>query len=225
MGDAVGQVLSQAVGVAISPVPLIAVVLMLATARGRANGIGFALGWVVTIAGVGAVVLVLGSGGDARQGGATADWVFVVKLVFGVVFLLLAGGQWRGRPKAGEAAELPGWMKRIDDFSPVKSAGLAVVLAGANPKNLVLIVGAAIGIAGSSGSGGDKAVALAVFVVIASLCATVPLAVYVFGGAKAARTLDGWKTWMAAHNSAIMTVLLLVLGAKYVGDAISGLSA
>ena len=29
---------------------------------------------------------------------------------------------------------------------------------------------------------------------------------------------------MAAHNAAIMTVLLLVLGAEMVGDAISGLS-
>ena len=29
---------------------------------------------------------------------------------------------------------------------------------------------------------------------------------------------------MAAHNAAIMTVLLLVLGAKMVGDAIAGLS-
>jgi hypothetical protein len=33
------------------------------------------------------------------------------------------------------------------------------------------------------------------------------------------------KTWMAAHNAAIMTVLFLVLGGKLVGDAITGLSA
>jgi len=30
------------------------------------------------------------------------------------------------------------------------------------------------------------------------------------------------KTFMAAHNAAIMTVLLLVLGAKLLGDAIAG---
>jgi hypothetical protein len=30
---------------------------------------------------------------------------------------------------------------------------------------------------------------------------------------------------MAEHNAAIMTVLLLVLGAKLIGDAISGLSS
>jgi hypothetical protein len=44
MGEAIGQVLSFAVGVAISPVPIIAVVLMLATRRGRVNGPAFLTG-------------------------------------------------------------------------------------------------------------------------------------------------------------------------------------
>jgi len=61
-------------------------------------------------------------------------------------------------------------------------------------------------------------------VVIASLCATLPLAVYLFGGAKATATLAGWKAWMSRHNGAIMTTVLVVLGVKYAGDAISGLT-
>lgn len=69
-----------------------------------------------------------------------------------------------------------------------------------------------------------KAVAVALFVLIASLCALVPLSVYTIGGEKAAHTLDSWKTWMAAHNAAIITTVLLVLGVKYVGDALTGLT-
>ena len=42
-------------------------------------------------------------------------------------------------------------------------------------------------------------------------------------GEKAKEILDGLKSFMAAHNAAIMTVLLLVLGAKLIGDAIAGL--
>ncbi|MEV7671030.1 hypothetical protein [Streptomyces sp. NPDC088752] len=49
--------------------------------------------------------------------------------------------------------------------------------------------------------------------------------VYVFGGSRSAAVLGGWKTWMGEHNSAIMTVVLVVLGAKYVGDAIGGLAS
>jgi hypothetical protein len=44
MADAIGQVLSLGVGVALSPVPIIAVVLMLGTPRARANGPAFVLG-------------------------------------------------------------------------------------------------------------------------------------------------------------------------------------
>src|SRR4051794_38934354 len=74
MGEAVGQVLSFGVGVALSPVPIIAVVLMLATPRGRVNGPAFLAGWVVGLAVVGTVVLLLASGGNASQAGTPADW-------------------------------------------------------------------------------------------------------------------------------------------------------
>jgi Sap, sulfolipid-1-addressing protein len=47
MSDAIGQVLSLGVGVALSPVPIIAVVLMLGTPRARTNGPAFVLGWVI----------------------------------------------------------------------------------------------------------------------------------------------------------------------------------
>lgn len=225
MGEAIGQVLSPAVGVAISPVPLIAVILMLATPQGRVNGTAFTLGWVFALAAAMTALVAVGAGGGANDNGAPADWVSWVKLAVGVLFLVLAAKQWRGRPRAGEDARLPGWMSAIDRFGAAKSAGFAAVLAVVNPKNLALVLSAAVSVASVTSATGDRVVAAAVFVGIGSLCTVVPLGVYVVGGAKAAATLDGWKTWMAAHNAAIMTVLFLVLGAKAVGDAIGGLSS
>ena len=46
MGRAIGELLPSAVGVAISPLPIVAMVLMLVSAHGRANGPAFLLGWV-----------------------------------------------------------------------------------------------------------------------------------------------------------------------------------
>jgi len=147
MGEGVGQVLSFGVGVALSPVPIIAVVLMLATPRGRVNGPAFLAGWVVGLAVVGTVVLLVASGGDASQAGAPADWVSVLKLVLGVLLLGLAVRQWRGRPRGDQMPELPGWMKTVDTFTPTRAAGIAVALSAVNPKNLILTVGAAAAIA------------------------------------------------------------------------------
>ena len=36
--------------------------------------------------------------------------------------------------------------------------------------------------------------------------------------------LESLKAWLAANNATIMTVLLLVIGAKLIGDGISVLS-
>jgi hypothetical protein len=47
VGEAIGQSLPLAIGVALSPIPIIAVVLMLTTPRARADGPAFVLGWLV----------------------------------------------------------------------------------------------------------------------------------------------------------------------------------
>ncbi|MFD5205712.1 GAP family protein [Streptomyces anulatus] len=225
MGDAIGQMLASAVGIAISPLPLIAVILMLATPKGRNNGMAFTAGWVVSLAVLVTVVVLAGSGGDASGGDdGPAPWTLWLKLGLGVLFLLMGIKQWKGRPREGHESEPPGWMKAIDSFTPGKAAGLAAALAVANPKNLVLAVGGAVSIASSTASAGGKTVAVVLMVLIASLCTALPLGVYVLGGEKSAKVLGEWKEWMAAHNAAIMTTVLIVLGAKYIGDAISGLT-
>src|SRR4051812_17368663 len=122
MGQAIGQVLSFGVGVALSPVPIIAVVLMLATPRGRVNGPVFLAGWVVGLAFVGTVVLLVANGGDASEAGAPADWVSILKLVLGLALLGLAVKQWPGRPRGDQVPELPAWMKKVDTFTPARSA-------------------------------------------------------------------------------------------------------
>src|ERR1700754_1936489 len=103
MADAIGQVLSLAVGVAIRPVPIIAVVLMLATPRGRVNGPAFLGGWLLGLAAVGTIVLVAsGSAGASQDDGAPATWVSWLKIALGLLLLAVAVKQWRGRPRAGE---------------------------------------------------------------------------------------------------------------------------
>ncbi|MFD3814274.1 GAP family protein [Streptomyces rubiginosohelvolus] len=172
------------------------------------------------------VVVLASSGGDASGGDdGPATWTLWLKLCLGLLFLLLGAKQWKERPREGRAAEPPGWMATIDRFTPGKSAGLAAALAVANPKNLVLAVGGAVSIAASTASTGGKTGAAVLMVLVASLCTLLPLGVYLLGGAKSAKVLGGWKAWMTAHNAAIMTTVLVVLAAKYIGDAISGLAS
>ena len=223
MGDAIGQVLSFGVGVALSPVPIIAVVLMLGTPRARSNGPAFIAGWMLGLAVVGTIVLVASSGADASESGEPAEWLSVLKLVLGALLVLVGLRQWRGRPRGDADAALPGWMRTIDRFKPQRAAALGVALSAINPKNLLLTVGAAAAIAQTGAGTGQQAVALAVFVLIGTLGPGLPVAIYFLMGERAAHMLDDLKNWMGHHNAAIMAVLCLVIGAKLIGDGISGL--
>ena len=73
MSDAIGQVLSLAVAAGLSPIPIVGVVLMLGSPRGRSNGPAFVAGWVVSIMALGGVVLAVAGGagaGDSVHGPA-----------------------------------------------------------------------------------------------------------------------------------------------------------
>ena len=224
MGQAIGQVLSFGVGVAISPVPIIAVVLMLATPKGRVNGPAFLAGWVVGLAVLGTIVLLVASGASASTHGTPATWVSILEIVLGVLLWLLAVRQWRGRPHGEDEPQLPGWMKTIDGFTPARSVAMGVALSAINPKNLLLTVGAAAAIAQTGASSLSQAVALAVFIVIATLGVGVPVGIYFVMGDRGSNILRGLHDWMARENATIMAVICLIIGAKLVGDAISALA-
>jgi hypothetical protein len=224
MGAAIGQSLPLAIGVALSPVPIIAVVLMLTTPRARANGPAFVLGWLVGLGVVGAIVLALAGPGGASEQGQPATWVSWLKLLLGLGLLLVAVRQFRGRPHQGEEASLPKWMGAIDRFAPGQALGGGAALAAANPKNLLLAVGAAAAIAQLGIPGGQQAVAYAVFAVIGTLGVGAPVVLYFATGTRSAELLGRLKDWMAHNNAVIMAVLCLVIGVKLVGDALSGLT-
>jgi Sap, sulfolipid-1-addressing protein len=224
LGAAIGDILGLAAGVAVSPLPIVAMILVLATPRGRVNGIVFGLGWLLGLAVLGAVVLALASPADGADGGEPAAWTGWLKLLLGVAALLLAARQWRGRPAPGSEPEMPKWMASINRLKPGGALGLGALLSAVNPKNGGLTIAAAATIAGAGLAGGEQAVVLATFVLIGSAGVLAPLVVYLVAGEGAARTLDGWRTWAATHNAAVMAVLFLVFGFKLVGDGIAVLS-
>jgi hypothetical protein len=224
MGQAIGGSLPLAVGIALSPIPIIAVVLMLTSNKARVNGPVFVLGWLIGLGIVGAIVLAVAGPGDASKSGSPATWVSWVKIALGVLLLLVAVRQFRSRPHGDGEPQMPKWMATIDKTTPLAALGLAAVLSGANPKNLLLAVGGAAAIAQTGISGGQQAIAYAVFVVIGTLGVGIPVGIHFAMGARSEKLLAGLKNWMTQHNAVIMTVLCLILGAKLIGDGISGLA-
>src|SRR5215207_5690416 len=161
MGEAIGRSLPLAIGVALSPIPIIAVVLILTSSRARSLGPAFVLGWLLGLVVVGAVVLaVVGSSGAGGSGQRTT-WISWVMIVLGVLLLVGAVRQWRGRARGGEEAPLPAWIGAIDRLKPAVVLAAGVVLGGVRPRSLLLAVGGAVTIAQTGIAGGQQAIAYA----------------------------------------------------------------
>lgn len=228
MGPVIGELLPLAIGVAISPVPIIAVILMLFAPHAAGASTGFLLGWVAGIVLVVTVVLLLANTidvGSIENPSSTVSWV---KLVLGVALIVMSVRQWRHRSRPGQQAgdqpHTPKWMTAIDSVTAGRATGLGVLLSAVNPKNLLLCVAAGTAIATGNLSLAQDVLAVAVFTVIAAATVAVPVVGYAVGADRMRGPLERGKSWLETHNAAVMSVLLLVLGAVLLGKGLGGLA-
>ena len=222
MGAVIGDLLPLAIGIAISPIPIIAVILMLLSRRATATSTGFLLGWVVGIVLVTVVVLVLVGQAGNTAGGEPSTLSSVLKLVLGAALILLAVRQWQGRPKAGETGAMPKWMDAIESFSFVRALLLGFGLSAINPKNLLLCLAAGTTIGAAHLPTGQVVVATVVFTLLACSSVAVPVVGYLAARDRMAAPLDRLRAWLTQNNAAVMAVLLLVIGTVLLGKGIAG---
>ena len=218
---ALGDLLPLALVIALSPIPIVACILMLFSARAHVNGPAFLLGWVLGVTAVTLGVRLLSSstgGADETADGPTlADGV---TLALGLLLIALAVRQWRARPKPGQEVPLPAWMRSVDTIGPGRALGLGLLLSAANPKNLTMAVAAGVAMSEAIAHGAAPVVLEVVFVVLASSSIGLLVLFDLVGGERAKRAMDGWRTWLVANNAAVMAVLFLVIGAKLIGEGL-----
>lgn len=219
--DVIGDLLPAAAAVALSPIPIVAVVLVLGSPRARTAGPAFALGWVAGL-GVVSVTVTLMAGGAAETSDGVDTGISWGLAAIGLAFLVMAARQWRKRPKPGEQPEMPAWMATVGSVSWPRALVLGLALSAANPKNLALTLAASASIAQAGLTTTESLVADAVFIAIGSITVVGAVVFALVAPRTAARPLDVIRRFMADNSATIMMVLLLVLGLKILGDAIGG---
>ncbi|SDH35129.1 Threonine/homoserine/homoserine lactone efflux protein [Leifsonia sp. 98AMF] len=220
MGPVIGDVIPLALGVAISPIPIIAAILMLLSPKARGTSLGFLLGWLLGIV-VAVVVFTLLSSvlpqGDPDE---SKPILGTVEIVLGLLLLVLAVQQWRGRPKVGTEPALPKWMSAIDTMTGARALVLGFLLSALNPKNLLMGVAAGVAIGSDAQTTAETVVAVIVYTVIAASTVAIPVIAYLAASARMARPLESLRTWLVYNNATIMAVLLLVIGVVLIGKGL-----
>lgn len=172
---------------------------------------------------MGAVALFSAQTQDLSPGTESSASTSVIRFALGVLLLFLAYRQWTRRPKPGHQPTMPKWLHSVDSLTPIRALGLALLLSAVNPKNLTLTLAASLAIAQSTIGSVQSVVALALFVVIASVSVAAPVILFLVLGPRAAHTLDELRIWLTENNATVLFVLLLIFGAILIAEGVNGI--
>src|SRR5688572_16194998 len=164
-----------AVAISISPLPIIAMLVLLMSPQARTSTPAFMLGWMAAIV-LFLMVFSAVSGMFSHQGGGT--WVALIKIVLGAVFVYLGYREWHSRPKPGQTTHLPHWLDRVEHMRPLAAAGTGFVLYAVNPKNLTVGLSAAVAFASVQLSTGSAVIVGAIYLLVAASTVVVPILGY-----------------------------------------------
>jgi hypothetical protein len=219
MHGVIGALLPLAIAVTISPIPIIAEILLLFTKRPVLNAGAYLAGFIVGVAVVLGILVLVANAANLSESGP-AKGAGTLQLVIGVLLLVAAVRRFRARPKEGDVAESPKWMDGIATFTPAKSLAVGAAIGAVNPKNIAVGVAAAAIVSSAGLSSSQSVVAIVVYVVIAVLGVAAPLVVTVALGDKAHGILEAWKAWLGQNNATVLAVLFLVFAVVLIGKGI-----
>ncbi len=203
---------------ALSPWAIVAVILMLASAR-PSNSIAWLTGWTLSTFGVGLLIIFFFGGYDFSSNSSPTTAASVIQVVLGVLLLLAAARFWSRRPaRTGKTPKEPGWMKKIGQMKP-----LWAFLIGAFWINTALVVAAAVDTLKANISDSQS---IAVFAVFSLITASVQAAMILYAYLMPKRASVGLgriREWIARNQESALAVICVALAVWLASKGIRGL--
>jgi hypothetical protein len=218
VSSALASVVLLGLACAANPWGMMIAILLLDARRGHGVVWTYVLAWSGSISVVIAALLaglgaVFASGSDSAN--TAVSWIL---LVLGVV--LLGFGVRRLLSPQGEAApaETPRWLRAIENISYPAAFVLGIYSA-----TYPMVIAAAGEILRADTTTGETAALAALFVVLGSSSVVAVAALGTFVPHRSAAFLDRMRSWVTAHNRAVITAILLVLGVFLAARGLDGL--
>ena len=223
MRTVVGEVLPLAVVVTVSPLNIVAAILLLFSRRPILHASCYLAGFAVGVAAVVGVLAAVAGAASLSTDSQRSQGASGLLLALGIVLLVVAVRRFRSRPAPGETTPLPSWMDGISTFGPGRSLVAGLTVGAVNPKNIAVGLASAVAIATAGLAAGQAVGVVVVYTVVASLGVALPVVVMVLLGDRADEVLRGWQAWLGRNNAAMMAVVYLIFGVLLVGRGIGGI--
>ncbi|WP_338674507.1 GAP family protein [Streptomyces sp. SCSIO 30461] len=206
-----------ALGIALSPFPVVPAILLLLTARARENSSAFIAGWTAGVAGAAVLFTLLTSVVEfTGKPPAAVSWG---RIGLGGLLILLGAMLWRRRRTRAD----PAWIRALESTTWPKALRLGLLLSAVNPKILVLIAAGGVAIGSAQLTTAGRAGSIALFAVIASAGVILPPLLRLLVGELMMPPLERAKDWLKAHNAAIVAIVIALIGLLLVVKGVGGL--
>jgi hypothetical protein len=218
MGEAAIDVFGYGLAAGLSPVALIATVVLLTSGSGRSNGLLFMAGFVLTITAICTVTLLVADRLAPEQGSQTAETL--LELSIGLILLVAAWTERPGRdPAEGGGSRSKRLFAKLDEVSGPAAFGIGALLV-VLPKRLAITVLAGLVIASARLTVPEDLFLDGLYVLTASALVWLTVIVAVVSGHRAELRLLSIKTWLLANAQAVVFVVSLAFGVLFTGSAI-----
>ncbi|MCV7175989.1 GAP family protein [Mycolicibacterium sphagni] len=213
------ELIPLALVVALSPVSVLpALLLVLYSARPRAAGLAFAVGWVVGLTTLTVLFVnvpkLLGASADTTS--SSQLWL---RIIGGAVLIVSGAVLWLRRKQAARSAR---WLDAVGKLSPARTAPIGLVLALVNPKIIVACAAAGLAIAVAPLGTVGRGAAVVYFVVLAGSSTLLPVLAHVVAANRFDHVLDQLRSWIQRRQAEISAVALVVIGVVLILTTLGG---
>ena len=203
--------------VTLEPIPITAMILLLATEGGLLKGLGYVIGWMVTLVAIVALVVLVTGGKPLIPNSNPSTGALAVKLAVGVVLVVIAYRRWGSWQTAAPKSQ-PKWMTGINRVNPLTAAGLGFLL-----QPWVLVTAGVADITQAKLSSPLQYLAVFAFCLLCSTSLLVMESYAALRPAKVQTALDALLQWITSHRDQAIVFLSLGLGLYLMAKSIYGL--
>ena len=222
MGPLVAEVAALGLAVAFtSPVSVVTVIVLLSMPSGRRRALAFVCGWLLAIAGIGALTVFVLHGQDfGSKQSSPSRAASALEVLLGCLLLIGSAVAYRRRkPSKGGASE-PKWLNRVE-----RTHWLLAVAVGAIMLSYALSLAAASEILKANVSALNAGIAIVVFALTSVVTVAAPIVVALVAPERSAQRLAAWKAWLLGNSRAVVLIVLMVVGAFLIFKGVKDLIA
>jgi hypothetical protein len=229
-----------ALALAVQPWSVLASVLLITSEGGVAKTMAYVAGWVLALVAVAIATIALYP--ETPQAAATAVWTSWVEIAAGIVlggWLLLRSSRpdapgtemqqpgtqppetrhpGSGTQVAPPTGSQPKWMSRLDSMSLIPAFVLGAFLP-----NYAVVVAAVSNVVQAGLSKTQAAMALVLFILVASAGVAAPLLLLLFRRDTAPATYQRWRIWLIANGQKVLVAVLAVVAGTLIVKGTIGL--